>query len=77
MAVHNPKRRMGALFLPVVALMIPWPVAGCGDGGDAKPAPVDATQAKKAQQYMANYREQIIADNKAKAKAKAEGKKSP
>jgi hypothetical protein len=34
-------------------------------------------QAKKAQEYMANYREQIIADNKAKAKAKAAGKKSP
>jgi hypothetical protein len=75
MAVRNPRRRMGALFLPVVALLIPWPVAGCG--GDSQPAPVDVAQAKKAQAYMANYREQIIADNKAKAKAKAAAKSSP
>jgi hypothetical protein len=52
-------------------------VAGCGGGDTSKPAPVDEAQAKKAQAYMSNYREQIIADNKAKAKAKAAGKKSP
>jgi hypothetical protein len=61
----------------MLAVAMPCLVAGCGDGGDSKPAPVDAALAKKAREYMANYREQIIADNKAKAKAKAEGKKSP
>jgi hypothetical protein len=77
MAVHDPRYRMGAHLLLVLALGIPGLVVGCGAGDSDKPAPVDAVQAKKAQAYMAGYRDQIIADNKAKAKAKAEGKKSP
>jgi hypothetical protein len=68
-----PNRRPRRLFLGL-ALGIPYLIAGCGDGGGDKPVPVDAVQVKKAQQYMAGYREQIIADNKAKAKAKATGK---
>jgi hypothetical protein len=76
MAAHDPRYRMGTPVLTTLALIIPFLVAGCG-GDDSKPAPVDAVQAKKAQQYMQNYREQIIADNEAKAKAKAEAKKSP
>jgi hypothetical protein len=50
-------------------------VVGCG-GGDSgsKPAPVDAEQGKKVQQYMAGYREQLIAEAKSQAKAKAEAK---
>jgi hypothetical protein len=77
MAARDPRFRMGAHLLIMLALAIPWLVGGCGGDESAKPAPVDAAQAKKAQEYMANYREQIIADNKAKAKAKAEAKKSP
>jgi hypothetical protein len=53
-------------------------LAGCGDGGSgSKTAPVDAVQAKKAQEYMKNYGEQMRAENKAKANAKAQPKKSP
>jgi len=54
-------------------------MAGCGGGpSGTKPAEVGESQAKKAQEYMAGYREQMVADNKAKAKAKKEsGKKSP
>ena len=77
MAVHDPGRRMGAIILAVLALVLPCAVVGCGGAGGDSPAPVDSAQVKKAQSYMSNYREQIIADNKAKAKAKAEGKKSP
>jgi hypothetical protein len=64
-------------LLIVLALAIPGLAVGCGGNDSSKPAPVDTTQAKKAQDYMRNYREQIIADNKAKAQAKAAGKKSP
>jgi hypothetical protein len=78
MAAGDPRCRMGAHFLLVLALCIPCLLVGCGGGdGGSKPAPVDAAQSKKVQQYMAGYRDQIIADNKAKAKAKAEAKKSP
>ena len=78
MAAHDPRCRMGAHLLLMLALGIPCLVVGCGGGDGSKPAPVDAAQAKKVQKYMANYREQIIAElTKAKAKAKAAGKKSP
>ena len=77
MADHNPRRRMGAYLLFMLALAMPCLVAGCGDGDGSKPAPVDAAQAKKAQQYMASYRDQMIAANKAKAEAKAAAKRSP
>jgi hypothetical protein len=68
---------MGAHLLLTFALGIPCLAVGCGGEDSSKPAPVDAAQAKKAQEYMANYRQQIIEDNKAKAKAKAAGKTSP
>jgi hypothetical protein len=61
----------------MLALGIPCLVVGCGGGDSSKPAPVDAAQAKKAQDYMANYRQQMIEAHKAKAKAKAAGKTSP
>jgi len=77
MAAHDSRRRIGVLAIAVLALAIPCLAAGCGGRDEAKPAPIEAAQAKKAQDYMANYREQMIAENKAKAKAKAEGKKSP
>jgi hypothetical protein len=73
LANDRPNLRPRRLFLGL-ALGIPYLIGGCGDTGSGTPAPVDATQAKKAQAYMAGYREQIIADNKAKAKAKAAGK---
>ncbi len=76
MAAHDHTCRMGALLLLVLAVGIPCLVVGCGGGESDKPAPVDAEQGKKVQQYMAGYREQIVADNIAKAKAKAESKKS-
>jgi hypothetical protein len=78
MAAHDSKCRVGAYLLIVLALAIPCLAAGCGSGDASQPAPVDAAQAKKAQQYMANYKEQLIAEakNQAKAKAKATEKKS-
>ena len=77
MAAHDSRCRMGAHLLLMLALGIPSLVVGCGGGDSSKPAPVDAEQGKKAQQYMANYREQMIEANKAKAKEKAAAKKSP
>jgi hypothetical protein len=46
-----------------------FPAAGCGEGSD-KPAAVEPAQMKKAQEYLGNYREQMVAANKEKAKAK-------
>ncbi len=77
MSAHDPRCRMGAQLLVALALGIACLVVGCESGDSSKPAPVDAAQGKKVQEYMTSYREQIIADNKAKAKAKAAGKKSP
>jgi hypothetical protein len=48
-----------------------WLLPGCGDGDSAKPAPVDKAQMKKAQEHLGSYREQMIAANKGKTKAKA------
>jgi hypothetical protein len=79
MAAHDLRRRMGAHLFIMLALFIPCLMVGCGGVDGSKPAPVDAAQAKKAQQYMANYREQLIAESKkqAQAKAKAAEKNSP
>ncbi|HZW32540.1 MAG TPA: hypothetical protein VFF52_17635 [Isosphaeraceae bacterium] len=77
MAAHDFRCRMGAPLILLLALGIPSLVVGCGGQDTSKPAPVDTATAKKAQQYMANYREQMIEANKAKAKAKASGKTSP
>ncbi len=75
MSVHHPRRRIG-LHLPVMlALALPSLMAGCGGGGSA-PAPVDAAQTKKVQEYMKSYKQQLIAEAKAQAKAKAAEKKS-
>ena len=74
MAAHDQRCRMAAHLLLVLALGIPCLVVGCEGGGSDAAAPVDAAQAKKVQNYMTNYRDQIIADNKAKAKAKTTGK---
>ena len=54
----------------MLTLGLPCLVAGCGVWliVPSRP-PLTKAQVKKAQAYMANYREQIIADNKAKAKA--------
>jgi hypothetical protein len=46
-------------------------LAGCGGVDSSKPAPVDQAIMKKKQEYMGNYREQMIAVNKAQVKAKA------
>jgi hypothetical protein len=77
MAAHDPRRRVGAYLLLLLALVLPCPEAGCGGADSSKPAPVDTAQAKKAQEYMANYRDQMVTHNKAQAKAKAAAKKSP
>jgi hypothetical protein len=76
-AAHVPRCRTGALLLIMLAVTIPGLVAGCGVNDSSKPAAVDTTQAKQAQDYMRNYREEIRSANKAKAQAKAAGKKSP
>src|SRR5690349_7403643 len=75
-AAHDTRYRMGVLLF-VLALIIPCAMVGCEGGGGDKPAPVDAAQAKKVQEYMSNYRDQMVSHNKAQAKAKAEAKKSP
>ena len=71
-------RRWGCRFLLILALGIPCLIAGCGDGG-TQPAAVEPVQQKKVQEYLGNYREQMIAANKEKAKAKVNDarKKSP
>jgi len=46
-------------------------VAGCGGGDSSKPAPVDQAQMKKAQEYMANYREEMVNAHKGKPRGKA------
>jgi 3-deoxy-D-arabino-heptulosonate 7-phosphate (DAHP) synthase class II len=74
MAAHDRRCRVGAQLLLVLAFGSPCLVVGCGGGGGDAAAPVDAAQEKKVQKYMTGYRDQIIADNKAKAKAKAAGK---
>jgi hypothetical protein len=75
-AARDLRCRMAAGLPIVLALAVPCLVAGCGENS-SQPAPVDTVQAKKAQQYMQNYGEQIRAENQAKAKAKAAEKKSP
>src|SRR4051794_19594606 len=69
MAAHDPRCRVGAPLLTMLALVVPCSMAGCGGADGSKPAPVDTAQAKKAQEYMANYRDQMVAANKAKAQA--------
>jgi hypothetical protein len=73
LANDRPKRGRCRLFLGL-ALVIPSLIAGCGDGGSDKPAPVEAAAAKKAQEYFGTYREQLIANSKAKGKAPAAAK---
>jgi hypothetical protein len=73
MSARDPGRRHEVIFPLMIAIGIPVSLAGCGESGSA-PAPVDAAQQQKVQNYMSGYREQIIADNKAKAKAKANPK---
>jgi hypothetical protein len=78
MAARDPRCRSGAHLLRLLALGIPCLVVGCGVGGDSsKPAPVETSLAKKAQEHLGGYKQQMIEYNKAQAKAKAEGKKSP
>jgi hypothetical protein len=77
MAAHAVKNRMKAHLLLMLALGIPGLPVGCGGADADKPAPVDAAQGKKAQEYLGSYREQMIAANKAKTKGSAESKKSP
>ncbi len=71
-------RRWGCRILLILAVGIPCLIAGCGDGG-TQPAAVEPDQQKKAQAYLGGYREQMIAANKEKAKAKVNDtrKKSP
>jgi len=62
------------LHLPLAfaaAVVSTYLVAGCGGEDSSKPAPVDQAQMKKAQEYMSNYREQMVAAHKAQAKSKA------
>ena len=74
-------RREGCLLLGVAA-GIAGLVAGCGDGDSSKPASIDVEQQKKVQQYMGKgYRDQLIAEVRAKPKPRPKRttreKKSP
>jgi hypothetical protein len=63
---HRIPYRSGFVLAAACLIMI----AGCGGEDSSKPAPVDQEQMKKAQAYLGNYREQMIAANKAQAQAK-------
>jgi len=78
MPADDRMRRWGCRFLLILALSVPCLIAGCGDGG-TQPAPVEPVQQKKVQEYLGNYRQQMIDANKAKAKSKVNDatKKSP
>jgi hypothetical protein len=68
---------MGAQVFLLLALGIPCGVAGCGDADSAsKPAPIDKAQQQKVQQYLGGYKEQLIAEAKKQAEAKAQAKKA-
>jgi hypothetical protein len=69
MAAHNPRCRMGAHLLLMLAFSIPCSVVGCGEG-DAKPAPTTEAQGEKMQKYMSNYAERLKAADKANAARK-------
>jgi hypothetical protein len=71
-------RRWGGRLLHILALATPCLIAGCGDGG-TEPASVTPVQQKKVQEYLGNYRQQMIEANKANAKSKVSDvpKKSP
>jgi hypothetical protein len=77
MAARAARCHMGSHLLLVLAFGIPCMLVGCGGDDASKPAPVDAAQGKKAQEYLGSYREQMIAANKGKAKATGQEKKSP
>jgi hypothetical protein len=70
---------LGAHLLLLLAFGIPCLMIGCeGGGGGSQPAAVDTSLAKKAQEHLGGYKQQMIEYNKAQAKAKAaETKKSP
>jgi hypothetical protein len=61
------------LIVAVACLSI---LGGCGGEDSAKPAPIDKSIDKKAQDYMGNYRQQMIEANKGKAKPKDAPRKS-
>jgi hypothetical protein len=69
---------MGAHLLLPLALGIPCWLAGCGDGDSAsRPASIDKVQQQQVQQHLgAGYREQLIAEAKKQAEAKAQAKKA-
>ncbi len=74
-------RREGCLLLGVAA-GIAGLVAGCGDGDSSKPASINVEQQKQVQQHLGKgYRDQLIAEAKSQAEAKAKAnnakKKSP
>jgi hypothetical protein len=74
MAVRDPSYRIGAHLLLTLALSIPCLVVGCGGEGSSKPAPVDGAQEQKVQQYFGGYKQQLIAEAKKQAVAKAQAK---
>jgi hypothetical protein len=48
--------------------------SGCGGGSSDKPAPVDAGQQQKVNEYFKNYKDQLIAEAKSRAKTKTSPK---
>jgi hypothetical protein len=57
-------------FLPgaLAAIACAFLLTGCGGADDTKPAPVNTELQKKTQDYLNNYRQQMIEANKGKAK---------
>jgi hypothetical protein len=59
-------------FVPFVICL--YMLAGCGGGDSTKPAALDQAQQQKAKEYMKGYRDQLIAEAKNQAQAKAKAK---
>jgi hypothetical protein len=78
MPTHVPGVRARNHFALAVAAVSACVLSGCGGAENSKPAPVDQAQMKKAQEYMGDYRGQMVAAHKAQAKVKAKpAEKSP
>lgn len=71
------RRRFMRSRWPLLLGLVPgvvglYMLAGCGGESSTKPAAIDATQQKKVQEQLGGgYREQLIAEAKSRAKAKA------
>jgi hypothetical protein len=75
MAERDSRCRVGAHPLFFLALGIPWLMIGCGDAeSGSKPTTISKEQQALVQQHLGGYKEQLIAEAKKQAQAKAQAK---